>query len=534
MDYEIVARALYTISPGPVLIKPASSSHDNHTIFLHNSDLDLDRRTSLDGYLMMGLSKKASSRFAPSPPLSPIAPESDYKQRSHRRESRESLPSYASDTSIPTSTPSASSSFAVDCNTKEGIKGKRPGGLLRALDIIKRAGMLAEGYCCLHVLKLDPAQFNKLVQRIPRNLRYDYNPDRGVMVLRLNISKVHEIFQYSLMEEITSQLKNIARQNKNISDVVEKVHNDGHAPVLLAADRSTEAESTKSPDGQFCFNHRKPQCIVEIGYSQEVKKLAGLAKEYYVDSDGAIKTVLTVRVPYFNPAQRQAIATSGAGSFNLEAAFSLYRGPHRIHNDVRFRDSRGQPIHSCSIRLLLTDFLPNTLLEGEGLDKERLRQLQQCSINISASHLCQYLAEAESAQAEWDAERRLSSQQASQKRKSVTWDSDEEGGQSGEGDQASEDSASEREVGRRQSGRSRSKRRRTTHDTPFHGHGQASALPERHQKTRSMSRGRGRGEGEGEGKTNRDVESQMPQTPQTRRQTRSMSRGDRPQPEIPR
>lgn len=95
-----------------------------------------------------------------------------------------------------------------------------------------------------------------------------------------------------------------------------------------------------------------------------------------MDSEGEIETVLIVWLPYFNTAQRQAIATSGPGSFHLEAAFSLYRDPNRIHHDVKFRDSIGQPIHSGSIHLLLTDLLPDTLLEGEGLGKERLQQLQ--------------------------------------------------------------------------------------------------------------------------------------------------------------
>lgn len=102
-----------------------------------------------------------------------------------------------------------------------------------------------------------------------------------------------------------------------------------------------------------------------MAYTKRANKLTALANEYYVNSDGVIKTVLTLRVLYFQPAYRQVMAESRGASFNREATFCLYRSSHRIQKDVKFRGALAQSIDSGLILLCLTDIPPYELLEGE-------------------------------------------------------------------------------------------------------------------------------------------------------------------------
>lgn len=43
------------------------------------------------------------------------------------------------------------------------------------------------------------------------------------------------------------------------------------------------------------------------------------------------------------------------------AVFCLYREPDRVHRNVPFRDTSGQPVPGMKLELVLADFIPDTV-----------------------------------------------------------------------------------------------------------------------------------------------------------------------------
>ncbi|POS73394.1 hypothetical protein DHEL01_v208208 [Diaporthe helianthi] len=132
-------------------------------------------------------------------------------------------------------------------------------------------------------LDITPPQYRKFLQNLEVDqrvstyfndkIRHDYDPRRCVLVIRMP-SSVHDVFQASLLSKIT--------------DFSIKLHS-------AEAAEAKKQKYTHSPDGQYHFpGFRYPVFVVEIGFSQTGQDLEELAKHYYEDTDGHIKTVLTV------------------------------------------------------------------------------------------------------------------------------------------------------------------------------------------------------------------------------------------------
>lgn len=311
-------------------------------------------------------------------------------------------------------------------------------------------------------------------------LRYDWNPDRGVLVLRLMASHLHECIKLSISDEIKTWLRGLAAGDSQVAELASDITPCGHAWVQL---QGNEGTGKKSPDGQFLFiqstaaeEHTAPsqqttvpQFITEVGYSQKAKDLKQCAKDYYECSDGKIKTVLTIDLPYADAEDRTA-------------AFCLYRGPKRIFKDTAFRNAQGG-VTDASLQLFLSDFIPGKVLRR--LDPQIRAQVKQSNIELPARQLCESLEKAEHIQAQVDAEQKRQEARPSKKRKAVHWGSSAEEDED-ESKTHSSDSSSSTSSGQDasyQDGRtsSPSKRRRTVPDTA------ARALPAR-RRTRSISR----------------------------------------------
>lgn len=347
----------------------------------------------------MGSSKiPISTAFAPSPPLSasasPGTAASDYEfasdtaqpgegdddlhalrpdeRRRRRPQARtDSSPlSLASDDPArarargkqPRSIPSALSSFASDAAQEVPIQtterpedpGLEDNSVGAVLSLVKASwkGTLPDDlpspeWC---TFKITPAQYVELYRRLEdhgllvyfEDLRYDWDPENDTLVLRLMATSLHETLQESICDEIKSQLRDLAAHCADdvLSSHVAEVHSRGHAKVTLTNKakrvggvKQKTIKSKRSPDARF--NHGKtiyPQFIMETAHSQHHKDLQCLAKQYYQGSRGEIKTVLTIDVEYRSPEERQE-----GGSH--PAVFCLYRGPKRVHRNIRMRPS---------------------------------------------------------------------------------------------------------------------------------------------------------------------------------------------------
>lgn len=393
-------------------------------------------------FAMMLSNDNTTPVFVPSPTLStdtddcPLLPTYANERRQPRIDSSpRSLASTSS--SVHAQPSSAMSSFLSESKLPKKTQLPTGNPLSIALQLIrasKRGTLLNKpssfSWC---PFPITPVQFLDLRQQLKEeallayfeDLRWDYNPARNSFVLRLMATTFHESLQDSLFDHIKKELdKHIANATagSNNSDAglvrtLSKISSCGHAKVPLGYMKGVLAK--KSPDSQLRFSgHPVSPFVIEIGYSQKAKSLQRLAKEYYEDSGGQVKTVLTVDVEYGSPHQRHQDRT---------AKLCLYRGPKRVCKDMVFLTADGDSLDSVQLQLCLSDFIPDDVLHH--LPAPSQERARNATIDLSAPLLCSFLAKAHADQKveddymqEW--ERLLRAGAPPLKRKSVHWEVD--------------------------------------------------------------------------------------------------------------
>jgi hypothetical protein len=177
--------------------------------------------------------------------------------------------------------------------------------------------------------------------------------------------------------------------------------------------------------------------VIEIGYSQKARKLQEVAWDYYVTSQGRIKTVLTISLEELYRGRRKT-ASKNNGT-NHKATFCLYCGPDRICHNVVFRSANGRPANG-SLRLLMSDLIPDQVLED--INPSARSRVENTAITIPFEHLCQYLEEAELEQDVDDTEKVLLPPTNQLKRPNWECNPDSESGVSGDGTSSSREPVS--------------------------------------------------------------------------------------------
>lgn len=356
----------------------------------------------------------------------------------------------------------------------------------------KRAAAWAE-------FSITPEQYCKLLRDL-KPVRHDYDPRIHLLVLRLMPTSIHDIFGRLLMNKITTWISQSETDNnlpRTLRDTAAKIidasTSDVEIEVMPAGSKVTAA--TKSPDQQYHFRgSRYPPFVVEISYSQDRKDLPALARQYYEDSKGRIKTVLTFDLEYMSKSKRKArLRRSIHGSErqtrsssrrhekemasqSLAATFSLYRGPDRIISNRLFRDRTGKLVDDGEgLSLRLSDLVPDHIL-----DAQRLDDIQ--TLQFTAKEMFDNLILSEACQEDRDKSptKSPSPGPSAQKRK-VNWepeaeDLDEEDGDDGASSEGHDSSA----------GGPSSKRRRRSVDGNYSGsRSGTAALPALHMAMRS-------------------------------------------------
>lgn len=186
-----------------------------------------------------------------------------------------------------------------------------------------------------------------------------------------------------------------------LSRLASKINTYGHMKIRLQAETGP---ATKSPDGQLCYDKNLPsQFVIEIGYSQNSQSLQQVAKDLYEDSDGKVKTVLTIDITYSDSDVRRGVpGSSTSAPVDRSARYCLYRGPERVHHNQAFQDAEGRPVADGDLHLYLSDFIPDATLKQ--LRPQQRARVKQCPITISARRLSRSLREAEEMQAVEDTE----------------------------------------------------------------------------------------------------------------------------------
>ncbi|KAI3395992.1 hypothetical protein diail_562 [Diaporthe ilicicola] len=252
----------------------------------------------------MGVSSKRDlpqPAFAPSPPLSAspgtAAGSSDCEldalanSREAAAQHRRRPPRIDSSPSSISTTRAPSRRHASPTDRKQRLEqgeGAADGDLRRAFDLI-RASWHGRLPACLespewHVLHLSPSQYLALCARLEdsnpalrryfdETLRHDYNPARGVLVLRLMAgTALHEFLQENIFQFIVTQINQISVRVPGLVEITSSIKNLGHTKVILDANIEQTVWAYKCPDRQLRYiGTDLPQFAMEVGYSQKAK-----------------------------------------------------------------------------------------------------------------------------------------------------------------------------------------------------------------------------------------------------------------------
>jgi hypothetical protein len=277
---------------------------------------------------------------------------------------------------------------------------------------------------------------------------------------------IHEVFLGKLSTKITNWILNL-QSECTLPDLVSRTiaNIDEACSTQVGFDVDCKKViATKSPDGQYRYlGHRHAPFVLEVAYSAKVNKdkkdLSGLAQQYYEDSDGQIKTVLTVDLEYTPKQKRKARLrqkntqatrrqtrsssqnqASNNTATSTAAVFSFYRGADRIISNQCFRDQTGKAVQGGGLTLHITDFLPDTVAEQLSRDLEQCGEYDildqpSLSLHLAPQQLFDYLVRSEAHQEDIDRSRTTSPTKETEplgkpsgKKRRVNWASDIEGG----------------------------------------------------------------------------------------------------------
>ncbi|TGJ88637.1 hypothetical protein E0Z10_g29 [Xylaria hypoxylon] len=216
----------------------------------------------------------------------------------------------------------------------------------------------------------------------------------------------------AIKESEDDEFRSYFKDQLRISNAAKTVKPSGSADVRFPFARG-EGDS-KSPDRSF--RHKQCECtplcvyptwLIEIGWSQEMKKLQDKAEAYICRSNGQIRTVVAIymRKMYLAEVKNEKRLYEGYLTGEVdengfyatdeknetgEASILVWRAVVRRNGtvdavrvqDEEFRDKNGRAIESVSLRLPLQDFICKRIADSpEGKFKE--------SLDISSEALCE-------------------------------------------------------------------------------------------------------------------------------------------------
>jgi len=159
-----------------------------------------------------------------------------------------------------------------------------------------------------------PSHFHRVIVLTSINVgtRFDWSPHTCSLIIRMP-SSTHDIFTELVVQEIWSQMKSIARRDRDVAAIVDQVRSESTSDVYLYGGKPINDRYPKhTPDASFAHaDSQYPSIIIETSYSQQHKVLRRLADEYICGSDGNIAAILGLDIEY------------GVGS--KEAPLSIWR-----------------------------------------------------------------------------------------------------------------------------------------------------------------------------------------------------------------
>ncbi|KAL3588037.1 hypothetical protein FPOAC2_13936 [Fusarium poae] len=209
--------------------------------------------------------------------------------------------------------------------------------------------------------KLSNEDYERCYDKIQATFRrFDYLFQKELIIIRMP-SPIHEFFIWKLGIAIHEKLRDLGRQNKQVSSFTNKIDNglSGHIELL---DQNGDEVLKRMPDIQFQFAGAEyPGVVAEVALTQDVKQLGKIAKEYIHYSWAAIQVVICVdlntdkesTISVWKPAYTPI---PGTGEKELSYKEVVKREP--------FRTADGNPVNQGSLTLHLHDFVTEEFRQG--------------------------------------------------------------------------------------------------------------------------------------------------------------------------
>ncbi|KAF7513922.1 hypothetical protein GJ744_006536 [Endocarpon pusillum] len=229
-------------------------------------------------------------------------------------------------------------------------------------------------------------QDDELSRFVDAKIRYDYDGYKCRLVVRMP-THVHERFTDKVEDAIRSQLKEIRNGSGRMAHFAQKVEPAGSSTIHFAPS-ALSSKSKYEPDAEFFHDDAEyPGVIIEVSYAQKRKHLPRLAENYLLDSDASVRAVVGLDIEYGKKGSRKATLSIWRPRLFVTTDGSELRVMEEPADEA-FRDDQGNPVDHPGIRLHLSDFAYEELVQDELGDDDM-------EINISGAQLCEYLTAAE-------------------------------------------------------------------------------------------------------------------------------------------
>jgi hypothetical protein len=114
-------------------------------------------------------------------------------------------------------------------------------------------------------------------------------------------SPLYDIFCAKIVDEILRQLRHIQQIDGPVADFAKEVEHFATSRILIPEDSGDGRQTYSRREPDASFGHRQahyPGVIVEVCYSQKKRRVAHLADEYILNTDGSVNTVLAFDIDY--------------------------------------------------------------------------------------------------------------------------------------------------------------------------------------------------------------------------------------------
>ncbi|KAF9882888.1 hypothetical protein FE257_004925 [Aspergillus nanangensis] len=231
-------------------------------------------------------------------------------------------------------------------------------------------------------LKSDAA----LQEYVESRLRYDYDPRRSLLTIRMPIP-LHEILCAEVAGEITRQLELVRDSAYPEAEFAKEIKPFASSRIKLpeTLDDGKIEYIIREPDASFGhYMAQFPGVVIEICYSQKNRDIRNLVDDYILCSEGSINAVVCIDIEYRD--SKQASVTLWRPAYNIRDGVEVFEASP-VMNQETFRTRDGEP-SNINLRLKLNDFATIDLTKDyPGLHKHE--------IVISSTQLCEFLSRAE-------------------------------------------------------------------------------------------------------------------------------------------